>query len=744
MFQYKNAPFNQVFNYARLIGFDFIKDINGTFWLVEVNDTPSYLLDSKKIMDGLNSQTLVYPYEYAVDKIASVLAGTKNDGVAVILRPQNHHADEDEDEDEDEFHCDSDYIIKKVKSLGRECIVASPGDLDPFDGLMLHDGRKIASVYRRTHLRADCAPSLSTINPAVSGYICKDKFITHNLFSDAIFIKPIKTSLTPVFDELYLKTEYLIRKPRFGSASNNVFRFARDQIEGSPPDDGNVWQPWIEPDIVYMNGKGYYYDIRVISFDGELVGAYARCAVAPVGGIAKNTTLEWLTTTGRKLPICLNYHPDSNSIIGLTEEELLLIKNSIINFSVLLENKITSYSTESINNFFCISPEERTHPILYVSEPDHLNQAVLSNEIIKTVAILNPKPLIYNINSIAGDWDELASISGWDLMPQLFVGNEYFVGSRVIKEAVQSGEVHRALMQKHKPFFITENIGKFILLPDKEHEGDVWAISSTPAGEVQVSAAADGTIRIVNNHQVTLYKIDTSWINSISISPNGQHVAVGTSKAEVFYFSLSQGGIKNIKKLIGHPRWVNGVIAFDNQRVLSASSDGTISLWTNGGFEFSRFRKCFGGHILGMRRGSSVDSVLIWSSDGLISLIDSKNLLALREWRPNTKYYVTSACEALIQNRLGFYAIDIKGNLYSSTVSHTVLNINERVWGMISNNFLQEILFVTINGSIIKWRGGSEIYIVKNFGNDSPTSCYHITHRNKLLVGFSSGKIELC
>lgn len=736
--QYKSSPFNNDFNYARLIGFDFIKDINGTFWLVEVNDTPSYLLGSKKLMDGHNSQKLAYPYEYAVDKISSVLAGTKNDGVAVILRPQNNHVDEEE------FHCDSDYIMKKVKLLGRECIVASPSDLDPFDGLMLRDGRKIASVYRRTHIRADCAPSLSTINPAVSGYICKDKLATHKLFSDAVFIKPINTSLTPNFDELHLKTEYLIRKPRFGSASNNVFRFARDQIDRNSTDDGNVWQPWIEPDIVYMNGKGYYYDIRVISFDGEIVGAYARCAVAPVGGIAKNTALEWLTTTGRKLPLCLNYQPDSNFIIGLTEDELSLIKNSIINFSDLLEDKITSYSIESINNFFCISPEERAHPILYISESEHLNQVTLSNETIKAVEALNPNPLIYNVNSIAGDWDELASISGWDLMPQLFVGSEYFVGSRVIKEAVQSGEVHRALMNKHKPFFITEDIGKFILLPDKEHGGDVWAISSTPAGEVQVSAAADGTIRIVNNHQVTLYKISTSWINSISISPNGQHVAVGTSKAEVFYFSLRQGGINNIKKLMGHPRWVNGVIAFDNQRVISASSDGTISLWTNGEFEFSKFRSCFGGHILGMHRCSSVDFVLIWSSDGLISLIDSKNLHTLREWRPNTKYYVTCACEALIQNELGFYAIDIKGNLYSSTVSHAVLNINERVWGMTSNNFSQEILLVTINGSVIRWRGGDEISIVKNFDKDSPTACYHITHRNKLLVGFSSGKIELC
>jgi len=127
-----------------------------------------------------------------------------------------------------------------------------------------------------------------------------------------------------------------------------------------------------------------------------------------------------------------------------------------------------------------------------------------------------------------------------------------------------------------------------------------------------------------------------------------------------------------------------------------------------------------------------------------LSLIDSKNLHTLREWRPNTKYYVTCACEALIQNELGFYAIDIKGNLYSSTVSHAVLNINERVWGMTSNNFSQEILLVTINGSVIRWRGGDEISIVKNFDKDSPTACYHITHRNKLLVGFSSGKIELC
>ncbi|WP_160015442.1 hypothetical protein [Pseudomonas sp. 8BK] len=726
------------FKYARLLGFDYIKGQDGQFWLIEVNDTPAQL-STLKLFSNDGGITINSAGPSAIEKIASVLASPNEDGVAVILRPFSLD-DSSEKEDENDIA----EIIAKVKALGRECVVVTPKDLDQSSGLSLRDGKKIASVYRKTHVRADCAPRNYTINPAITAAICRDKLLTHSVLSLHTKVKPIPTAESPTLIQGLQDSDFYIRKPRFGSASKGISRFEASQISAQHQDEEYVWQPWIEPDTVEINGRPYYYDIRIISFDGEVVGSYARCSAAPVGGVAKNLDLEWLTTLGHVIPVWVGDRKEHANSVMLSRADAELIKQSVRGLSYKIEKDVSERANCSLHSNNCISPADRSTPVLYVCGGSGESQSTASCEAILATQSLIPSPVICNVSALNGDWDELASESGWGLMPQLFVGNEFFVGSHVIGEAVKSGEISRAIT-KMKPAWASEVVeDRFFAFSDIKHRAEVWALCSTPQGEVKVSSAADGTIRIDNGDKVLFYSIDSCWLNSISISPCGQNLVIGTSKADIFAISLAQGSIEKVLRLKGHSRWVNGVVALDNHRIISVSSDGVIALWINGVLESSVTRGCFGGHVLGMTKSHREHSVIIWSSDGLVSEVCSTDLMTKFEWRAPTKSYVTAACEALIDGKWGLYAVDMHGMVYCSQQSSPVFSVNNRAWGMSYDASGQRISIATVDGTLFIWDGDSYRQAIVPISCSSPTVCRYTPNGGALMIGFASGDVCIC
>lgn len=726
------------FKYARLLGFDFIKGKDGQLWLIEVNDTPAHL----STYDSLSSAgggTINPNGQSAIEKIASVLSSSNEDGVAVILRTLSSNA-QGENEDESDFAA----IIKRVNSLGRECLVITPSDLDKSNGLSLRDGRKIISAYRRTHVRADCAPRQSTINPAIAAAICRDKLLSYSVLSTGAQVQSIPTSDCPSLTESFQESKFFIKKPRFGSASRGVSRLEAPQMCAQVKEEDYVWQPWIEPNVTEINGKPYYYDMRVISFDGEVVGAYARCAAAPVGGVATNHELEWLTTLGRVLPICVGDKCEYANSVMLTNVDARLIKQAAYECSRIIENALIEKVNSSPGNNLFIAPEDRSTPILYVCSGGKESESAASRDAILATRSLLPSPIICDVSTLEGDWGELVLASGWALMPQLFVKNEFFVGSQVIEEAVRSGEINRALTNVAPAWESEVVVNNLPALSGIKHGAAVWALCSTPKGEVKVSAAADGTIRIDTENKALLYFVDSCWLNSISISPCGQNLVVGTSKADVFAISLKHGSIEKALRLKGHQRWVNGVLALDDHHVVSASSDGTIALWKEGVVEKVVIRKCLGGHILGMAKSHQADSAIVWSSDGVISEFCCRSLTKKYEWRAPTKKYVTAACEAFIDGKWGFYAVDINGVVFSSLQSRPVFSVNCRAWGMTADIARQRISLVTVDGHLFSWCGDYDYPERTPLDCDAPTVCRYTPNGSSLMIGFAGGSVCLC
>lgn len=724
--------------FARLLGFDFLRDRNGHWWLIEVNDVPANLCGADKLAtDAFGTSRILI-------RVANELASAPSDGAVVILRPSKtcdkYLGDANADEDCQE-------LWRLVRNLGRECVLATPSQLDTIDGLRLRDGTGIAAAFRRTRLRPDCAPISCTINPALTSYVCRDKLLAPSALCNSQLPSVPTVPAGHDFQLPRSETGFLICKPRFGSGSRGIHRIRHDDISRDALSVGHVLQPWIEPDTVKIDGRPYYFDVRVLVFDGEVLGAYARTAAAPVGGIAKGLALEWLTTTGRRLPIQLATSLFSQSAVVIDDFERTLLCNVAKEFTQNIEEAVEYFQRSEAHGFY----EEDVHPlhndraVLYVGASD--TQSLTSS--IAAVGVASeylPSTGICDIEAVSGDWDELVESSGWELMPQLIAGGEQFLGSRVIDEAIRSGEVSRAVLRSNTAAWeCTDSTSHIELLSHGEHEAEVWGVTASSDGSVRASCSADGSVCVFTSKGVRRYRIGPRWINAVSLSPCGRLLAFGTSEPATYLASLEDSAICHVTKLTGNVRWVNGVLALSEDRVITCSSDGRLTRWgTNGTLLTAADRKSR-GHVLGMLPSRETSRFYVWSSDGVISVHSDSDLVLIKEWCAPTKRYVTTATELSINGKLEYFAVDVRGKLFTTLSSTPIYDAEERVWAICPDEQTQALTLLTVRGVMIQVRlnESGQISAKKTILTSLPTACRSLSN-GQIFIGFSCGKVTVC
>lgn len=730
---------DEKFRFARLLGFDFLRDRSGRWWLVEVNDVPANLQGADRLATGAFGAPRI------LERIAAELSGGSDGGAVVLLRPSEtfdglpRGANVDEDCQE---------LQRLVQRLGRNCFVVAPSELDAADGLKLRDGTSIATVFRRTRLRPDCAPSFCTINPALTSYICRDKLLAPSALHYSM-VASVPTVLAESRSLLSASESGLwILKPRFGSGSKNIRRICDRDIVRGEHSVGHVLQPWLEPSTVAIGPQNYYFDVRIISFDGEIVGGYARCAAAPAGGIAKGLPIEWLTTTGQRLPIRLGQTRNSDAAVYIDDSDKVLLSNAVLEFTRNIETAVHSFlplgATTSVETNARL--QEGNSAVLYVGGASELQSLTAMNAAVAITSEYLPKVGVCDIDAVDGDWNGLVESSGWELMPQLLAGGEHFLGSGVIAESIRSGEVSRALSGSIGEVAKCRDATACVkLLPGCEHEAEVWGVAASADGSIRASCSADGSICISTSKTVRRYRIGQRWINAISLSPCGQLLAFGTSEPAGYFAPLVEGAITNLSKVTGDTRWVNGVLALSNKILITCASNGRLALWETGGKLLTTFNRKSRGQVLGLLPSRRAGNFYAWSSDGVVSVHSDSDLTCVMEWSAPTNRYVTVATELPLNGKLEYFAMDVRGKLYSSFASESILDVKQRVWALCPGAQDRGLRLLTIHGDLahVEFIAGVQNYVTRKFSTSSPTVCRALSN-GEMLIGLANGKVMTC
>lgn len=106
----------------------------------------------------------------------------------------------------------------------------------------------------------------------------------------------------------------VVVKPRFGFGSRGVvleraettLERLVDRSGAEPPSWPSGWlvQPWLEPGTCCVEGREYYFDLRIIVVNGVASAGFGRRAAAPVHGIRPvSNPLRWLTTLGPRVSV---------------------------------------------------------------------------------------------------------------------------------------------------------------------------------------------------------------------------------------------------------------------------------------------------------------------------------------------------------------------------------------------------------------------------------------------------------
>ncbi|MBW4520855.1 MAG: hypothetical protein KME16_14275 [Scytolyngbya sp. HA4215-MV1] len=115
------------------------------------------------------------------------------------------------------------------------------------------------------------------------------------------------------------------------------------------------------------------------------------------------------------------------------------------------------------------------------------------------------------------------------------------------------------------------------------HSSWVNSVSFSPDGQRLVSASADNSLILWSKvgKLLKVLKGHLNRVNSVSYSPDGQLIASGGDDKNILLWS--QDG-RNLKTLVGHTNSVTSVsFSPDSQTIASASDDNTIKLWSRQG-----------------------------------------------------------------------------------------------------------------------------------------------------------------
>jgi hypothetical protein len=314
-------------------GVDLILDRDGYWRVIEVNDHPVALAQSLELYSaGCNIPEIFQPDPFAY--LAAILAQSANNSPIVLLLPESFELERNDspvptdivlsealqydDPRVDLTISDFNHLSFALQSLGCQPAISDIAHLFTFDGnLYLDGGQRVHALFRR-HSRFPTHPlNCLSVNDIRQRLVCGDKAMTYE--ASLGILKLANTIPTYPFSALEDTLSFLnecaihdipvITKPRWGSASVGVNRLsATDALkrleQGKNSEATFLCQPWIEPAVTVSRGKEYYYDLRVFVVAGNPTFGFARRAAAPSIGVASNSPLSWLTTTGPRLAIC--------------------------------------------------------------------------------------------------------------------------------------------------------------------------------------------------------------------------------------------------------------------------------------------------------------------------------------------------------------------------------------------------------------------------------------------------------
>ena len=102
-----------------------------------------------------------------------------------------------------------------------------------------------------------------------------------------------------------------------------------------------------------------------------------------------------------------------------------------------------------------------------------------------------------------------------------------------------------------------------------------------PDNASDVSAAADGAIRVWKPAAVRIFTGHEGPIHTVAAHPNGSQVTTGSADKSVKVFDLNNGNL--IRSLAGHSDAVRAVVVSgDGTRVVTAGNDRTVRFWNAG------------------------------------------------------------------------------------------------------------------------------------------------------------------
>lgn len=339
-------------------GIDFVLAPDGRWRIIEVNDHPVALI---------NALSLCEEYRFAFfdgnpfGEIAKILmAHAQGKPIALLLpecfrivqsRKRAKHIqllpgqDSWDDTRISATLLDFNKLADALTRLGGESVICDVTQVtENGSDVTLQDGRVIRALFRRASEFPRGNVDCFCVNPKEQRLLCGDKLETHRAMSvGGISGK----NLIPTFPYAYevesidflkcaaSKDQWVIVKPRYGGASIGVKRQrARQTLEDIlteiserelPDLADRIIQPWVPSALTKSEKGAHHFDIRLFLVDGAPVAGFARRSAAAVGSVASDTPLEWLTTTGKTLPLVLGR--ERPNVVRLFPHDIEALKN---------------------------------------------------------------------------------------------------------------------------------------------------------------------------------------------------------------------------------------------------------------------------------------------------------------------------------------------------------------------------------------------------------------------------------
>jgi len=309
-------------------GLDFILDREGVWHFIEANDHPVALANADKL--ALTASNSLFSGQ-GMSTLARELIKLSNGNPVCLLLPdcfsikaphnqaqQLQFCDPVDNEGRSQLSItDINQLAEVVRKLNHPCFIVDKDGVKILNNkLLLRNNTEIGVLYRRSYNFPQRATNTPCANDLRLRSICTDKLKTTELLQcHAPRVNPIPTYSLEDKHALYdflakaaRNNSYVVGKPRSGEGSRDIQRIdpaSLLSINGENRCRSDfIYQPWIAPSTVYKQGFSYCVDIRVYLVAGKPVAGFARQAAAPTTGVAADSTLAWMTTTGPALPLC--------------------------------------------------------------------------------------------------------------------------------------------------------------------------------------------------------------------------------------------------------------------------------------------------------------------------------------------------------------------------------------------------------------------------------------------------------